>query len=136
LYSRQAIGSGNYTIELNEIVEVLTNKGYKNGYSYFWNGNVINALSNGKIDMRVWGHGEEKTEELSNIDQVYKWLQRKDHEITKPDGKIFVILRTSDELYNSKLVEKLNWNNVLYNSDYYTIYGFNSYDDSKKAVCR
>lgn len=118
----------NDPIELEEIINELTLSGYKNGLSYFWTGNLMTELSNGNIEMWVLGPGGNSTNELTDINQIYKWLQIKDHEVVKPTDKTFIIV-TQEELDYSKLAERLKWDNVIYNSEDYTVFGYNSYSE-------
>jgi len=115
-------------IELNDIVYMLNEQGYENGYGYFWNGNIITELSNGNIEMWIWANGGSHTTELTDINSMYNWLQLKSHNTDHPKNEVFLIF-SEEELEYSKITKKLNWDNAIYNSNNYTVYGYNSYEE-------
>lgn len=121
----------NNTVELQDVVYMLNNKGYKNGYSYYWCGNVITELSNGDIEMWILGPGGDGTNELKTLDERYKWNQLKSHVGTSPEGKVFIIFN-QDELDYSEITKRLDWDNMIYNSDNYTVYGYESNEELVK----
>jgi len=77
--------------------------------------------------MWVWANGGLITKELTDINTTFKWLQKKEHEVSKPSGKVFLIFNP-EELDYSKIANKLDWSHVIYNSENYTVYGYDSYD--------
>lgn len=128
--------SNNKTQELDYIATNLVEKGYYNGYSFFWTSNILTELSNGKIE--VWDWGESSSTELKsdfkNIDEMYWWLQKLDHMKNTPKGKIFVLLQRHEL---EKFLD-LTWNftsdDVLFETEQCVVYGFESYNDLKNKV--
>ena len=113
-------------VEQREILKVLEDNDYKNGYASFWNGNVYTELSNGEIEF--WVFQDTDLENVQSFDELYQWLQIKDHMSNKPSGKVFVLL--SNEEYKSTPLKKyLNEDNVIYNSGNYIIFGYDSYEE-------
>ncbi len=113
-------------VEKREILKVLQDNDYHNGYATFWNGNIYTELSNGDIDMRVWCDGG-----IANVDDInttIKWLELKSHDNEKPNGKVFVLL-SSDEYEATPLKKYLSGDNLIYKSDNYVVYGYDSFDD-------
>lgn len=112
------------TAQIREVTNYLLDKNVVNGYSTYWNGNVMTELSNGKIE--VWATYE--TENLfRKDDNLFRWLQLKDHIDCKPEGKIFVLL--SREEYASCLQEVLSPEDAAFSNTNYVLYVFNSYDE-------
>ena len=113
-------------VEQREILKVLEDNDYKNGYASFWNGNVYTELSNGEIEF--WVFQDTDLENVQSFDELYQWLQIKDHMSNKSSGKVFVLL--SNEEYKSTPLKKyLNEDNVIYNSGNYIIFGYDSYEE-------
>ena len=113
--------------EYNQITENLLEQGYDKGFGTFWNGDVFTELSNGKIEMYCWDA------DISNVkapDDIYKWLQKKSHVNELPSGKIFCILSADER--NSELAKKINSGMVIYESEEYTVWGYESYNDMVK----
>ncbi len=113
-------------IEKREILKVLEDGDYTNGYASFWNGNVYTELSNGEIE--VWVFQDIVLKETDNFDDLYRWLQVKEHTSTKPSGKVFVLL-SSDEYKATPLKKYLKEENVIYNSTSYIMFGYQSYEE-------
>lgn len=121
----------NNTVELRNIAYMLKEDGYKNGYSYFWCGNVLTELSNGDIEMWVWAPGGLNTKELNDLNERYKWLQLKSHVGSHPEGKTFLIFN-QDELDYSRITHRLDWKNVIYNSENFTVYAYDNHEELVK----
>ena len=113
-------------VEKREILKVLEDNGYKNGYASFWNGNIYTELSNG--DIECWVLNFTELENVENFDELYEWLQVKDHMSNKPTGKVFVLL-TSEEYETSSLKKYLDNDYVLYVSGNYIVFGYESYEE-------
>ena len=115
------------SIERSEISDYLVENGYVDGYATFWNGNVFTELSNGQINVWTLGtaFGIDADDDLNSI---YPWLQYKSHSISHPEGKTFVLL-TIDESKKETMFSKLPVDNVIYRSDNYLIYGFETYEE-------
>ena len=112
--------------ERREIIKLLEDNDYKNGYASFWNGNVYTELSNGAIE--IWVFQDTTLKSTQGFDELYKWLQVKDHMFNNPSGKVFVLL-SSDEYKNTPLKKYLSKDNVVYNSDNYIVFGYDSYEE-------
>ncbi|MCR5209639.1 MAG: hypothetical protein K6C99_05480 [Lachnospiraceae bacterium] len=113
--------------EYNQITESLLEQGYDKGFGTFWNGDVFTELSNGKIEMYCWDS------DISNVkapDDIYKWLQKKSHVNELPSGKVFCILSADER--NSELAKKINAGIAIYESEEYTVWGYESYNDMVK----
>lgn len=115
--------------EKREITQFLLNKGYYNGYSTFWNSNILTELSNGKIEVWDWGDSGDTDffKNLNDIDQTNKWLQLKSHDNTHPKGKIFLLFKP-DEFEECIWREYFNEDHVIYRSDNYVIVAYDNYD--------
>ena len=112
------------TSELNKITDALEEGEYLNGYGTFWNGNVLTELSNGKIDAYVW---------REKIDDLYHWLQFVSHDYIKPSGKVFMLLKGSEKDLVS-WANNLSKASILYQSDEYVVFGFDSYEEMKALL--
>lgn len=62
----------------------LTENGYTQGFASFWNGNILTELSDGKLEMYVYG---ELTEP-----ELTPWLQETCHLTDAPEGRAFVFV--------------------------------------------
>jgi hypothetical protein len=112
------------TGELRAVSSLLTERGYREGYSSFWNANVMTELTDGAVDVRVWGANS--VTELTDVDRVYPWLQLKEHENTVPEGKVFILFN-SRERDAFSIVQNLNADAILYQTDNFVLYGYDSY---------
>ncbi len=114
------------TADLREIAAFLTENDYYEGYSTFWNGNVLTELSDGEIDMRVWSTVNVNAQ---NINNIYRWAQLKEHETTVPEGKVFVLFSES-QYEETTLNQYLEEEDIIYQKDGgYIIFGYDSYDE-------
>lgn len=107
--------------EFPDIVETVLDEGYTRGYSTFWvGGNVLTELSDGAIEMWVWPN-----QPVGGIDDIHPWLQAKSHSTQPPEGPFFLMFQTNqlDVLEASKNLESAD---LLYYSDQYVVYGFES----------
>jgi hypothetical protein len=112
------------TGELRAISSLLTEKGYREGYASFWNANVMTELTDGDIDVRCWGSNS--TTDLITVERTMPWLQWKAHETTKPEGAVFVLFNNRErEAFT--IVENLDEGAILYRTDEYVLYGYDSY---------
>lgn len=118
------------TKELRAIAEWLPENGYYNGYATYWNANVLTELSNGQEEMYSWvdagQEGGNLMETVSDPTHIFKWLQPMSHSENKPEGKVFMLL-TGDEAKYCQW--KLDYSHVVWGTDNYIIYGFDSFDD-------
>ncbi len=98
---------------LESVVSFLKEQGYKEGVSEFWQGNVITELSDGTIEMWVLN--------ADGTDNMYKWLQAKDHCDSFPDGDYFLIVLNG--LDYSSFLTRHSELSLIYNDANYMIYG-------------
>ena len=119
--------------QLEVICDELMNRGYTQGYSTFWNGNVLTEWSSGDIEMWV-------TPDLNSMG-VDHWLQKTSH-AEPPEGELF-LLTTPTELQNANLTSLPSVSNVVYTSfdwpEYlgngeYVVMEYASYEDMMAAV--
>lgn len=126
------------TSELRNIAETLEKNDYRNGYATFWNANVMEELSNGYLE--IWDWGEGSWSDINSVNTIYKWAQKKEHEIKPPQGKVFWIL-TEEEKTNFPFTKNVTNDYLLYESGNetegqtkYLVYGFDSYEDMISIV--
>ena len=126
----------NRTGELNQIADFIQDSDYKNGYASFWNANVMTELTNGEVTMYSWtATSDDGTSfnSVSDIDDLYEWLQACDHLETPPQGKVFALYRKNE-------AEHCNWKQGLLHSDVifetanYTVYGYQSYEEMRALL--
>lgn len=75
--------------ELVNVAKWLTDNGYTQGYSTFWQGNSLTALSNGELEMWV----------VTDFDTmyIYQWLQKTSH-MNPPDSeKLFAVIGRDED---------------------------------------
>ena len=113
---RRSTGSERLAVQ-----QALVEQGYTEGFATFWNGNVITELSNGKIE--VW-----TIDAPGSIEELYPWLQKRTHSTEKPKGKVFLLL-SLEELEQCPIGENVPQEDVIYSSDSYIAYGFDSYGE-------
>lgn len=118
---------------LEEVCDWLTTQGYTQGYSTFWNGNVLTEWSSGQIEMWV-------TQDFNTM-KPYKWLQKASHS-EPPEGEVFIIT-TKEELESMNLSQLYWWSNVVYEEDdsqatsevgHYLVMTYKNYDDMMNAI--
>lgn len=101
-----------------QIAAVLEEKGYRNGYATQWNANVLTELSDGEIDVWCVERFDEQTIERPKL---YKWLQVKAHDTTRPTGKVFLVW--SAEQYEDYDPEKFDYlGEILFRNDAFVVY--------------
>ena len=119
--------------QLEVICDELMNRGYTQGYSTFWNGNVLTEWSSGKIEMWV-------TTDFNTM-APYTWLQKTSH-ADPPEGEIFLLAKPS-ELDKMGLSHLPEVSNVVYTSfewvqwpgdGEYLVMLYPSYDDMMASV--
>ena len=101
---------------------ILANDCY-NGYTIdHWNGhNVFTELSNGLIETWRFNNG--------SIDSIGPWLQAKNHQTRKPEGKVFLLLLQEEKelVHFNKSVSSY----IHYEDDERILYIFDSYEQLK-----
>ena len=86
----------------------------------------MTELSNGKIDAYVW-------KEQGKMYDLNHWLQFVSHDYVKPSGKVFTLLMGSEK-YLVSWANNLSKASILYQSDEYVVYGFDSYEEMKALL--
>ena len=112
--------------ERRTIIKTLQEEGYTNGYASFWNGNVLTELTNG--DIEVWAFRDQDLNTIDSFDMLFEWLQLKEHFVTKPSGKVFVLF-TIEQYNNTPLNKYLDLDKVIYQSDNYILFGYENYEE-------
>ena len=100
--------------ELIEIKDILLENESFEGYGSFWNANVMTELSDGKID--VWNFHNYEDDDEVDLNNLDKWLQKKEHFERTPKGKVFVIFTQAQN-------EKVNFERTM--SEYIKYQGIN-----------
>ena len=75
--------------DYEDAAQWLVEHGYTQGFSTFWNGNVLTEATDGQLEMYVfssWTH-----------DEFGRWLQKKSHFEQLPEGKVFVYVESMEE---------------------------------------
>lgn len=118
------------------IANYLEDEEITSGYATFWNANVLTELSNGKIEVWSWRapYDNDGRIRMESVDDIYEWLQVKDHKIEKPKGKVFVLL-------SEKEYESFQWKDRLDQipcslkiEGAYRIWIFESYDKLRESL--
>ncbi|WP_295298422.1 hypothetical protein [uncultured Brachyspira sp.] len=115
-----------YYITKNEFVDIsniLKDYECRYGYASYWNGNVLTELSDGTLEIYSWNPD---INTISNVNEIFTWLQLVKHSTEVPSGKIFCIF-SANEL-GSPIAKSMEGSDILYKTDKYTIYIFQSYD--------
>jgi len=110
--------------EKRNAVAVALENGCSAGYGSFWNANVITELSDGKIDMYCWG---QDIDTITDINTTEHWLQKVSHDSKKPEGKVLCLF-TVTEAAATPLGQSMPEHALVYSSDYYMMYVFDSYE--------
>lgn len=114
------------TRELKDIAVFLEEKDYDIGFATFWNANVVEELTNGKIDMYSWqDNGAVAT---GDIEDFYGWLQPVCHLEDKPFGKPVAIYQKT-ELKTCIWKQSFSEEKKIFETSEYVVYGYNDYDD-------
>lgn len=130
---RQFFANGyRITPHLAEVCDWIEDQGYTQGYSTFWNGNVVTEWSSGAVEMWV-------TNDFNTM-QTNPWLQKTSHE-QPPEGPVF-LLTTMNELGRMNLSQLYWWSNVVYEDgeeqenpeQRYLVMTYKSYEDMLSAV--
>ena len=108
--------------ELVTISNTLKDYGCHYGYATFWNANVLTELSDGSLEIYHWNYDTINT----NINEISPWLQLVKHSTEIPSGKIFCIFGANE--LESNIAKSMEGSDILYKTDRYTIYIFESYD--------
>ena len=115
--------------EYNKMAKVLSEKNCNYGYSSYWHGNVLTELTDGAVEVHTWAPD---INTVYNINYCYPALQLKEHEIEIPEDDMFCLL-DSDQ-FSSFVGNKLEGSDIIYSSENYIIYWFESYNDFLKKM--
>lgn len=127
-----------YKTDLNAdrrlIVKAALEQGCSAGYASYWNADVMTELSDGKLDMYSWTDTlfTKPGQDLDDVDDIYPWLQEVRHSTERPAGKIFCAFENGE--MGRPLPSRLSraGATVLYQSDRYTAFVFDSYEVLKR----
>lgn len=111
------------TVGKRDAVDFLVANGYSEGFSTYWNGNVLTELSDGALDMYVWSGA---IENITDIEKMFEWLQKVEHSYTKPQTAPFIILNQS-EYAKWELGKRIDPSYLIYQSSEYIIFAYPDY---------
>ena len=83
---------------------------------------MVTELSDGKIEMYILSHY------IKDLDDIYHWLQEKEHAVSIPEGPIFLLFEDY-EFHDHEFLDTLDKEKIVYSSDVYTVYCFDSYEE-------
>ena len=127
-----------YKTDLNAdrrlIVRAALEQGCQAGYASYWNADVMTELSDGRLDMYSWTDTifTKPGQDLDDVDDIYPWLQEVRHSTERPQGKVFCAFESGE--MGRPLPSRLSraGATVLYQSDRYTAFVFDSYEELKR----
>ena len=123
----EANAENSKNIEMIEIADFLLQNGYENGYSTFWNGNILTELTDGQINVWVLGR-DNPVRDIENLTDYFLWLQYKSHLTDHPVGKTYMLFDT-DENEKFTICKALPNDHIIYHTGDYVIYGFDTYEE-------
>ncbi len=131
-----------YKTDLNadrrQIVKAALEQDIHAGYASYWNADVMIELSDGKIDMYSWTDTlfTKPGQDLDEVDDIYPWLQEVRHSTERPQGKVFCAFESGEmgRPLPRRLVKA--GAKVLYQSDRYTAFMFDSYEELKRQAAK
>ena len=106
---------------------ILKEEAY-NGYSSFWNGNVLTEMSDGAIEAYVF-HRDDGKYGKNMVNNLNQWLQKKDDFDHIPEGKIFLILNDDE-----KELIKMKPDCPSYEGDTRSLYIFDDYQSMMDSI--
>ena len=101
---------------IEEAADWLVENGYTQGYTTFWNGNVLTEASDGVLDVYVYNSWASS--------QLYDWLQRRSHFESAPEGKVFVYISEDD--YQPDVLPCKQEDHLVWKSHEGSIYAYDS----------
>ncbi|MBQ9539424.1 MAG: hypothetical protein IJU95_09135, partial [Treponema sp.] len=131
-----------YKTDLNAdrrlIVKAALEQDIHAGYASYWNADVMMELSDGKIDMYSWTDTlfTKPGQDLDNVDDIYPWLQEVRHSTERPSGKVFCAFENGEMGRPLPVRLVRSGAKVLYQSDRYTAFMFDSYEELKKQAAK
>lgn len=112
-----------------DAVTAAVDQGYTCGYATFWNANISTELSDGKLEMWAW---TDYPEDIKELNAFPKWLRKVSHDLP-PQQRVCVLL-SSDEAQKFSFVQRIGEEHLVYASDSYVVYGFDSAEDLRRIV--
>jgi len=110
-----------HPIGIENVTKWLQNNGYNNGYSSFWNGHIVEEISNGEIEMWV-------VDDLQTLQITNHMLQSKKHDYSLPEGKIFILTRDQELDYISS-IDGISEHIVYQDENGFAVLGFSDSDE-------
>ncbi len=101
---------------IEEAADWLVENGYTQGYTTFWNGNVLTEASDGVLDVYVYNSWVSTG--------LYDWLQERTHWETTPQGKVFVYISEDD--YQPEVMPCKQEDHLVWQSGEGSIYAYDS----------
>jgi len=99
-------------------ISYLTDHGYQFGYATYWNGNITQELSNGKLETANIKDPESFT--------FFKWSSEADYYLSDyPKGKVFILLSEQEEK-DGKKTAVLKYAEKVYEDGKYAVYSYQS----------
>lgn len=109
--------------ESANVANTLKDYGCHYGYATYWNGGIFTELSDGTLEIYHWSPD---ISTLTNVNEIYPWMQLVKHSTEIPSGKIFCIF-SANEL-GTPIAKSMEGAEILYKTDKYIVYIFQSYD--------
>ena len=112
-----------------DAVTAAVDQGYTCGYATFWNANISTELSDGKLEMWAW---TDYPEDITELNAFPQWLRKVTHDFP-PQQRVCVLLSV-DEAQKFSFVQRIGEEHLVYASDSYVVYGFESAEDLRRIV--
>lgn len=106
--------------EYETTAQYLLDNGYANGFSTFWNANLMTEATDGQIEVYTYDYWTSP--------ELYAWLQKKSHLEQLPEGKVFVFVDYKEAAEYAPLARPENLLCEVYNGYLYT------YDSAQEVV--
>lgn len=111
-----------------EAAEWLVEHGYMQGFATFWHSNLMTEYSDGDIEMWTLRNGPVFAyldKEWTDL-RVVPWLQYKSHVEKMPEGKVFLLLSSSEAAQDKRHLFT-DGKYLIYKNPGLRVYGFDSY---------
>lgn len=127
------ISTWDITQEQKKVTEYLVEKGLDQGYASYWNANVLTELSDGELDVFVWGaSGDDNADSFDSLQQRFQWNQSKAHDEEIGAPNYFFLFKRNELYAESGLGPYLRTHaKPSYDSNEYVIY---EYADIKQLL--
>lgn len=128
----QGTVTGNRNADRKNVIEFLLDNNYTFGYASYWNADVTECLSNGKISMAclALNTNENTTANFDYYDYGWHpWLSPKRYyeKDFKNDEKIFLLV-TQDEFSQNAEKRIFITGTQIYSDDFYRVYQYENHD--------